>query len=277
VSAIQAWASEQYVDGRTGTAGLTDGTGNPISLVSYAGGPMRIGSVGDASGDTSDSIANTGLSPVPADKLLAEPGGGGSFTLAGAITVEYYIILNVTYHFADENGVERTEKFGPTVVTVFLEGGGNPLNYADVALGAPPLYCEYNVIKDVPVPLLPDGYQARQDTQELIDSREPLPVSSEDNYGSDDFYDQWYDVDLYYEIPTKAPTNETFASDWVKIVDSLASTGYETENDVITEVRFSDQNQLTHMKFSDPDGNFVVYADGKYLFNTDDLPPGSPA
>lgn len=77
-------------------------------------------------------------------------------------------------------------------------------------------------------------------------------------------------------MPAQKPVNETVSSAWVKIVDSLSSTGYEAENDVITEVRFSDQNQLTHMKFSDPDGNFVVYTDGKYLFNID-MPDGSPA
>jgi hypothetical protein len=38
---------------------------------------------------------------------------------------------------------------------------------------------------------------------------------------------------------------------------------------VITDVEFSDQNLLTHMKLTAPGGDFVVYADEAYHYNLD--------
>jgi type IV pilus assembly protein PilA len=264
VKALQAWATEQYAYGNVGYEGLTDPDGNPVSFASYTGESRRFGSNYGSGG----SIVTADYHPASGPWVVSETMSDEGIFLPAAVEPEWhdYFTVDLRYHFIDKSGTEQidTIHYGTdSWITHDYE-----LTYAKVACGMPAMrfYGNYfgqeSVSEPLTPPPLPEGYRATEATQQLIDNGADLNV---DTYYSDNsgWWEGAYSGDLYYEEFTPEPSH------WVRVVDLLAATDYESEGYVVTEVEFSDQNLLTHMKLTSPDGDFVVYANEKYHYNTD--------
>jgi prepilin-type N-terminal cleavage/methylation domain-containing protein len=236
-----------------------------------------------------------GESPV----ITAEPyrGDGTFHKMAGASTW-YTWIIKVTYNFWDENNnlISSTTYQGDFNGYVYDDGEVTdwdhaevyddvhyPLTYERFALGASPFPTgdppPGNGWLPIPDPDSHAGYIPTEETQKLFTEGTTIVPDSKESW-SGGFLEK-YNIILDYEV---VPTNGEEggdeggdeggegdgASDWVKIVDKLASTNLAAAGYTITEVHFSDMNLLTHMKLTEPEnGDFVVYADGAYTFNFD--------
>jgi type IV pilus assembly protein PilA len=261
VKALQAWATEQYAYGNVGYEGLTDPDGNPVSLASYAGELRRFGLDDGAGG----SIVTADYHPGSGNEVMNEAvPEEGKFLPAATVSygIEYYFYAKLRYHFLDENGVEQdVETRVYEIDAQYIYDDDYQITYAEVACGMPKIeYEDTNCDRFiVPAPLR-EGYRATKATQQLIDSGSTLLKKGSGSLG---YWDGTYEGDLYYEVDTPEPSH------WVRVVDLFASTGYEDEGYVVTEVEFSGQNFLTHMKLTSTSGDFVVYANEKYHYNTD--------
>jgi hypothetical protein len=255
VKALQTWATEQYAYGNIGDEGLTDPDGNPVSLATYTGELRRFGSDDGAGG----GIVTADYHPVSGNGATSDE---GRFLPAAAVSygIEYYFYATLRYHFLDENGVEQD--FDTRVYEIdaqYIYDDDYQITYAEVACGMPKIeYEDTNCDRFiVPAPLR-EGYRATKATQQLIDSGSTLLKKGSGSLG---YWDGTYEGDLYYEVDIPEPSH------WVRVVDLFASTDYESEGYVVTEVEFSNQNLLTHMKLTGPGGDFVVYANEIYHYN----------
>jgi prepilin-type N-terminal cleavage/methylation domain-containing protein len=269
VKALQAWATEQYAYGNVGYEGLTDSDGNPVSFASYTGESRRFGS--DDGADY--SIVTADYHPVSRQGVMnGTTSSAGKFLPAATVSygIEYFITVTLRYHFTDENGVKTVDTrkyYEMDIVNIYDDD--YQITYAEVACGMPKIEFDAyagGICSIVPAPL-PEGYRATKATQQLISSGAALLKRQTfvDYNGSGIlyFWEGIYEGDLYYEVDTPEPSH------WVRVVDLFASTGYEDEGYVVTEVEFSDQNLLTHMKLTSPGGDFVVYANEAYHYNID--------
>jgi prepilin-type N-terminal cleavage/methylation domain-containing protein len=278
--ALQAWATEQYAYGNIGNERLMASAADSFSLAGYTGEPGRFAPNGSVDGSIVTADYHPGSGDGVMNRVVPDE---EAFLFAGAIPgdVWHECYVDLTYHFIDKDRDERTE----TVQYSFTGSWGYfELLYAEVACGMPGTA----YIKTPPA--LPEGYRARADTQKLIDDNTVLPYEDWDYYyGSPDDPGSWYWIgkwygDLYYEayeeeIEDENGKNEdgneggnegeAAASGWISIVDLFASTGYGSEGYLITDVEFSDQNLLTHMRLTAPGGDFVVYTDETYHYNLD--------
>jgi prepilin-type N-terminal cleavage/methylation domain-containing protein len=270
--ALQAWATEQYAYGNIGNERLMDMAGDSFSLAGYTGESSWFGPNGSAGGSIVTADCHQGSGDGVMDKAEL---GEGRFLFAAWVPPENYdASITITYHFKDENGDERTETIGTRVnESVF---GDYILTYARVACGMPSL------IANMTPPTLPEGYRATAATQRLIETSAELLFEggwSDGGYWSGTWYGDLYYEAYEEEIEDENGKNEdgnegenedeTASSGWISIVDIFASTKYESEGYVITDVEFSGQNLLTHMKLTAPSGDFVVYADETYHYSLD--------
>jgi type IV pilus assembly protein PilA len=259
VKALQAWATEQYAYGNVGDEGLRDPDGNPVSLASYTGESGRFNSNDGAGG----SIVTADYHPASGQGVMNETASDEGIFLPAAVEPEWhdYFTVDLSYHFIDKNGTEQID-------TIHYDTGSwimhdYELTYAKVACGMPVIeFIDENDRKDyITPPPLPEGYRATKATQQLIDSSVDLDVVT--YYEDSIWWEGAYSGHLYYEEFVPDPSH------WVRVVDRLAATDYESEGYVVTEVEFSDQNLLTHMKLTGPGGDFVVYANETYHYNAD--------
>jgi prepilin-type N-terminal cleavage/methylation domain-containing protein len=187
----------------------------------------------------------------------------------------YYKTLSMEYHvYSDGHAALESGKYSRDVKY--------PLTYDLVAYGASPVLI---LISDVglyylsvyfEVPPYPEGYEPTEATKALIEGKADLFPAK--NGAPGEIVKDEYTIHLVYGTAAEGNGEEggdeggdgDGASDWVKIVDKLASTNLAAAGYTITEVNFSDMNLLTHMKLTEPEnGDFVVYADGAYTFNFD--------
>jgi prepilin-type N-terminal cleavage/methylation domain-containing protein len=287
-NALQAWASEQYAKGNVGSAGLINDEGDPVSLVSYSGEFAMFGQsadtlFGQGIHADSDSVKNgdglTLLDMIPGDEIYNNGKGYKDKAYNSGLGGSGYLRFNVTYHLIDEKGKETLVQSLVTV-SMWSEYPQYTETYADFALGTMGLFDNGAYYYENPD--LPEGYSPREDTRQLIESGDSIGQHQEpskdnstidfigylpedpDYYNQRPYYDLTYDIDLYYEKEPASPS-----TNWVKIVDTLASTSYVAEGYLITEVVFTDQNLLTHMKFTSPKGDYAVFSSGEYYFNND--------
>jgi hypothetical protein len=254
VKALQAWATEQYAYGNVGDEGLRDQYGDPVSLASYTGESKRFSSNYGADG----GIVTADYHSIPDNGVMDQTGSSEGMFFPAAVVpggLEWIVTITLRYHFVDKSGAERIETFNWFMEQVYVDEDCE-LTYADVACGMPKI--EFSSTRSFTPPLLPEGYSATEATQGLIGSGAALKSTT--HYWDYNIWEGTYTGDLYYE---------DVSSLWVKVVDRLASTDYESEGYVVTEVKFSGQNLLTHMKLTGPDGDFVVYANETYHYNAD--------
>jgi type IV pilus assembly protein PilA len=257
VKALQAWATEQYAYGNVGDEGLTDSDGNPASFASYTGESRRF-NANDGSGG---SIVTADYHPASGNGVVNGAKSNEGIFLPAAVEPEWYdyFTVDLSYHFIDKSGIEQID-------TIHYETDSwithdYELTYAKVACGMPRIEFinENNQKNYITPPPLPEGYRATKATQQLIDSSVDLDVVT--YYGDPIWWEGAYSGHLYYEEFVPEPSH------WVRVVDLFASTSYEDEGYVVTEVEFSGQNLLTHMKLTGPGGDFVVYANETYHYN----------
>jgi hypothetical protein len=247
-----------------------DSAADSFSTVGYTDELGRFGPNGSVGGNivTADCHPGSGDGIVNGAEFDEE-----GFLFAGLDPGDIYHNSDVTiiYHFKDKEGNERKETLKYNISGYFDLHA--MLSYADVACGQPGT----KYIKAPPA--LPEGYRARADTQKLIDDDTWL-LHTETYWDGEYWEGTWYG-DLYYEAYEEDEDEkeknddgnegenegEAAASGWISIVDLFASTGYGSEGYVITDVEFSSQNLLTHMKLTAPSGDFVVYADEAYHYN----------
>jgi prepilin-type N-terminal cleavage/methylation domain-containing protein len=266
VKALQAWAAEQYAYGNVGYEGLTDPDGNPVSFASYTGESRRFSS----DDGTGGSIVTADYHPVAGQGVVnGVASDEGIFLPAATVSygIEYYFYATLRYHFLDENGVEQdVDTRVYEIDAQYIYDDDYQITYAEVACGMPEIeyegyYCDRAI---VPAPIR-EGYRVTKATQQLISSGATLlkhEIWTDSYQGSIfQFWEGTYEGDLYYEVDTPEPSH------WVRVVDLFAATDYESEGYVVTEVKFSGQNLLTHMKLTGPDGDFVVYANETYHYN----------
>ncbi|MDR1271403.1 MAG: prepilin-type N-terminal cleavage/methylation domain-containing protein [Clostridiales Family XIII bacterium] len=275
--ALQAWATEQYAYGNIGNEKLMDMAADSFSLAGYTGEPGRFGPNGSAGGSIVTAEYHPGSGDGVMDKAESDEEG---FLFAALNPGDVYHDggVTLTYHFKGKDGKTTTETVQYSIIGYFELP--SMIAYADVACGQPGT----KYIKTPPA--LPEGYRARADTQKLIDDKVDLPYEDWD-YDYDGYAPYWEGMwygDLYYEASEEEIEDENgknedgneggnegeeASSGWISIVDLFASTGYGSEGYVITDVEFSDQNLLTHMRLTAPGGDFVVYADETYHHNLD--------
>jgi type IV pilus assembly protein PilA len=280
--ALQTWATEQYAYGNIGNEKLMDSAADSFSIVGYTGESGLFDSNGSADG----GIVTADYHPGSGDRVVnGTESSEGIFLPASVPDAEFYkFTVTLSYHFIDKSGIDHvdTYNYGPNWWT---EDYSEP-TYAKAACGEPRFVSGVSITP----PALPEGYRARADTQELIDSGVALSVVTISFDGSIDWVGA-YSGHLYYEAYGEdddeegededegdggneeknedGNEDEAASSGWINIVDLLASTKYGSEGYVITDVEFSGQNLLTHMKLTAPNGDFVVYADETYHYNLD--------
>jgi prepilin-type N-terminal cleavage/methylation domain-containing protein len=271
VKALQAWATEQYAYGNVGDEGLTDSDGNPVSFASYTDESRRFGSGGGVGG----SIVTADYHPVSGQGVVnGVASDEGLFLPAATVSygIEYYFVATLRYHFLDENGVEQdVETREYEIDAQYIYDDDYQITYAEVACGMPEIWYpgyQHGYLDEAITPAsLREGYRVRKDTQQLISSGATLLKHEiwNDSYQGSVFYfwEGTYEGDLYYEVDIPEPSH------WVRVVDLFAATDYESEGYVVTEVEFSGQNLLMHMKLTSPGGDFVVYANETYHYNAD--------
>jgi type IV pilus assembly protein PilA len=266
--ALQAWATEQYAYGNIGNERLMDMAADSFSLAGYTGESGRFGPNGSSGGGivTADYHPGSGNGVMGKAKPDEE---GFSFVALNPGDIYHYSDVTINYHFIDKEGRTRTETLKYNISGYFDMYA--ELSYADVACGMPGT--EY--IKTPPA--LPEGYRARADTQELIDATDTWLNHTETYWDGYAYWEGTWYGDLYYEAYEDEDDDgneggnedEAASSSWISIVDLFASTGYGPEGYVITDVEFSNQNLLTHMRLTSPNRDFVVYADEAYHYNLD--------